>query len=88
MPPGRPPVSAYVDADGRLAHLRLRITDARTGGQAWQDLWLSGVVEAGGVRWPREIRITLDGAPYFDLTISRLRVASQLVEPYLAGPPR
>ena len=86
--PGRPPVSAYVDADGRLAHLRLRITDARTGGQAWQDLWLAGVVEAGGVRWPREIRITMDGAPYFDLTISRLRVESRLVEPYLAGPSR
>lgn len=84
--PGRPPVSAYVDENGRLAHLRLRITDARTGGQAWQDLWLSGVVEAGGVRWPREIRITMDGAPYFDLTIGSLRVEPQLVEPYLAGP--
>jgi hypothetical protein len=85
--PGRPPVSAYMDADGRLAHLRLRITDPRTGGQAWQDLWLTGAVEAGGVRWPREIRITMDGEPYFDLALDRLRVESRLVEPYLAGPP-
>ena len=53
-----------------------------------QDLWLSGTIEAHGVRWPREIRITMNGAPYFDLTITRLQVDSQLVEPYLAGPPQ
>jgi hypothetical protein len=85
--PGRPAVSVWVDDTGRLSHLRLRITDARTGGQAWQDLWLSGTVEAAGVRWSREIRITMDGAPYFDLTIGALRVAARLDEPYLAGPP-
>ena len=85
--PGRPEVFAYVDAAGRLAHLRLQIADPRTGGRAWQDLWLSGVIESDGVRWPRAIRITMDGAPYFDLTIGRLRVESRLVEPYLAGPP-
>jgi hypothetical protein len=46
----------------------------------------SGVIEADGVRGPREIRITMDGEPYFDLAISRLRLESRLVEPYLAGP--
>jgi hypothetical protein len=84
--PNRPAVRAFVDSAGRLAHLRLRITDATTGGQVWQDLWLSGVIESGGVRWPREIRITMDGAPYFDLVLRRLEVDTLLVEPWLAGP--
>jgi hypothetical protein len=85
--PGRPAVFAHVDSTGRLAHLRLRIADAESGRATWQDLWLAGTVEAGGVRWPREIRITMDGAPYFDLVIERLRVEPQLVERHLAGPP-
>lgn len=33
-------------------------------------------------------RIPMDGAPWFDLVITRLEVASLLVEPLLAGPPR
>ncbi len=51
-----------------------------------QDLWLSGVLEAGGVRWPRQIRFTMDGREYFNLTLTHLTVEPQLVEPYLAGP--
>lgn len=84
--PGRPAVALYVDNSGRLTHLRLRITDARSGGQAWQDLWLAGEVESNGVRWPAQLRITMNGAPYFDLAIEHFRAEPRLVEPYLAGP--
>jgi hypothetical protein len=84
--PGRPDVELYVDELGRLAHLRLRVTDAMSGQPALEDAWLSGAVEAGGVRWPRSVRITLDGKPYFDMEIRTLRTLARLDDPLLAGP--
>jgi hypothetical protein len=83
---GRPEVDVYVDSTGRLAHLRMRVTDAMSGNPAVEDVWLRGVVEADGVRWPRSVRLTLDGAPYFELEIRTLRVMPRLDEPFLAGP--
>src|ERR671914_196100 len=49
---GRPDVDVYVDGTGRLAHLRARVTDAMSGKPAIEDVWLAGVIEADGVRWP------------------------------------
>jgi hypothetical protein len=83
---GRPDVDIYVDSTGRLAHLRTRVTDAMSGNPAVEDVWLAGVVEADGVRWPRSVRLTLDGAPYFELQIRTLRVMPRLEEAWLAGP--
>lgn len=51
-----------------------------------EDVSLAGVVEVDGVRWPRSVRLTLDGAPYFELEIRTLRVMPRLVEPLLVGP--
>jgi hypothetical protein len=82
---GRPDVDLYVDSTGRLAHLRTRVTDAMSGNPAAEDVWLAGVVEADGVRWPRSIRLTLNGAPYFELEIRTLRVMAALDEALLAG---
>jgi hypothetical protein len=84
---GRPDVDLYVDGTGRLAHLRTRVTDAMSGNPAVEDVWLGGVVEADGVRWPRSVRLTLDGKPYFELEIRTLRVLPRLQESLLAGPP-
>jgi hypothetical protein len=83
---GRSDVDLYVDSTGRLAHLRTRVTDAMSGNPAVEDVWLAGVVEADGVRWPRSVRLTLDGAPYFELEIRTLRVMARLDEAGLAGP--
>ncbi|MFN2567332.1 MAG: hypothetical protein ABR499_20235 [Gemmatimonadaceae bacterium] len=83
---GRPDVDVFVDNTGRLAHLRTRVTDAMTGNPAVEDVWLAGVVEADGVRWPRSVRITLDGKPYFEMEIRTLRVMARLEDPLLAGP--
>lgn len=83
---GRPDVTLYVDARGRLAHLRTRIVDAASGKPVEQDVWLAGAIEADGVRWPRELRLTLGGAPYFDLTLRSLRVLPRLQDSLLAGP--
>jgi hypothetical protein len=83
---GRPDVDIYVDSTGRLAHLRTRVPDAMSGNPAVEDVWLAGTVEADGVRWPRSIRLTLDGAPYFELEIRTLRVTARLEDALLAGP--
>jgi hypothetical protein len=85
--PGWPPVEVYVDAGGRLAHLRTQVRDPSGGAPVRQDVWLSGVMEAGGVRWFREMRLTMNGAPYFDLTLLSLRVLPRVDDPRLSGPP-
>jgi hypothetical protein len=82
----RPDVAMYVDSTGRVAHLRLRIVDTQTHATAVQDLWLGGDIAAHGIHWPREIHITMDGAPYFELRISDFDTEAQLVDPFLAGP--
>lgn len=84
--PGRPAVELYVDAAGRLAHLRTRVADPGGGAAKTQDLWLGGALEADGVRWPATLRITMDGAPYFDLALRDLRVRPRLDDPRLRGP--
>ena len=83
---GRPPVSLWMDADGRLAHLRLQVQDPAGGAPVRQDVWLRGTLDAGGVRWPQELRLTMNGAPYFALSMRALRVAPRIDDPRLVGP--
>ncbi|MFL5495241.1 MAG: hypothetical protein ACJ8DC_12730, partial [Gemmatimonadales bacterium] len=84
--PGRPPATLYVDEEGRLAHVRIQVPGAETGELEWQDAWLTGVVQASGIRWPRELHLTVDGRPYFDLTVNALRVRDRLVDTLVNGP--
>jgi hypothetical protein len=84
--PGRPPATLYVDDEGRLAHVRLQVPGAETGEPEWQDAWLTGVVEVSEIHWPRELRLTRNGEPYFDLSIKALRVGDRLVDTLLNGP--
>jgi hypothetical protein len=83
---GRPQVDLYFDGTGRLARIRAQVTNPMHGHTVTEDVWLAGVVEADGVRWPRSIRLTLDGKPYFELQIRTLRVLPRLDDPLLAGP--
>jgi hypothetical protein len=81
-----PDVELYVDDTGRLVHLRARVTDALSGEPATQDFWLAGTIEADGVRWPRSLRLTQNGVPYFELEIKSLRVLPRVEDAVLAGP--
>ncbi len=83
--PGRPPAELYVDATGRLAHVRLSVSDAAGGEPAIEDAWLMGTVEDGGVRWPRELRLDLRGERYFALTVLEFHVVPALRDPRLSG---
>ena len=84
---GRPAVDLHVDATGRLAHLRTNIPDPAGGAPVRQDIWLSGTIDAAGVRWPRDLRIYLGGQPFFALTLRTLRVHDRVDDPRLKGPP-
>jgi hypothetical protein len=84
--PGRPSAMLYVDPSGRLSHVRMRVPSARTGEPEWQDAWLAGVIESEGVRWPRNLRLLVDGKPYFELLLQSFKVMPRLNEPLLAGP--
>jgi hypothetical protein len=84
--PDRPTAWLYVDTCGRLSHIRMQVPSAQTGELQWQDAWLEGVIEAGNVRWPRELRLLVDGKPYLDLLLQSFRVTRQLKDPLLRGP--
>lgn len=84
--PGRPAIDLFMDADGRLTHLRTMIDNAEGGAPVRQDVWLRGTLEAQGVRWPARITILQDGAPFFDLTLSNLRVLDRIDDARLRGP--
>ena len=83
---GRPWIELYVDRSGRLAHLRTRIANPAGGEPVTQDTWVSGEIEAGGIRWPRDFRILVNGQPFFALTIRTLRVHDRVEDPRLRGP--
>ena len=84
---GRPYVKAYFDpSDGRPGHLRLRVTDPGSGRQVVEDVWSTGLIEGGGIRWPRDLRLTWDGVPYFAMTLVSFTPRPRLDDPP-AGPP-
>ena len=83
---GRPDVDVYVDGEGRVVRLRTTVAHPATGAPASQELLFAGTLSAGGIRWPRTMRITLDGAPYFDLEMRNLQVLARLDDALLSGP--
>ena len=83
---GRPPMDLHFDRTGRLAHVRTLIANPAGGEPVAQDTWLSGEIESGGIRWPRDFRIFLNGQPFFALTLRTLRVHDRVEDPRLRGP--
>jgi len=74
--PHAPAVDMYFDAHNRLAYLTDHVPDPDGNGEIAQRFDFEGTIEAGGVRWPRTLRISQNGKSYFEL---RLRTFS--VEP-------
>jgi hypothetical protein len=84
--PGRPAVELFIDSTGRLSHVRLTVADPGGGPPVRQDAWLDGELASGGIRWPQRLRLTMNGAPYFDLRMRDLRVSDRINDPLLSGP--
>lgn len=85
--PGHLDVSLYFGADARVARLVTTFATADSSTGAAQEISLTGTIEAWGVRWFRQMSITRDGQPSFDLTLTRFRPLAALDDPWLAGPP-
>jgi hypothetical protein len=89
---GWPTVDVYLDAGSRPRRL---VSEVKIPGPGYvpgsgatkrQVVTLSGDIEAGGIHWPRELKITWDDRPYFDLTITSLGMMEKLEDERLAGP--
>lgn len=76
--PGRLPVTMYFDREGRVRHVVTTFATVDGSAGDAQELWLRGTTEAQGVRWFRELTILRAGKPYFDLTVTTLRVTATL----------
>ena len=84
--PGRPAVDVFVDSTGRLSHIVLMVADPNGGPPVRQDAWLEGELTSAGIRWPQRLRLTMNGAPYFDLRMRDLQVSDRITSPLLSGP--
>jgi hypothetical protein len=83
---GRPAALLYMDDRGRLVHVRMQVPSPQTGDLEWQDAWLAGVIESEGVRWPRNLRLLVNGKPYFELLLQSFKAMPRLTDPLLKGP--
>ena len=73
---GRPVVDMFFDGTGWLDRLRAEWRDPATGATAVEEWTFAGEVAAKGIRWPRRVNVSRDGAPIVDLDIEELRVAT------------
>jgi hypothetical protein len=67
--PKRPDVEAFFDETGRLARLRTYVSHPANNSDIVQEVILEGAISAGGVQWPRTIRIVQDGKPFFEMQL-------------------
>jgi predicted small secreted protein len=72
--PNAAPADLYFDANAALVRLEDTVPAAEGAGRVLQRFDFEGVTAANGIRWPRTIRITQDGKPYFELRIATLVV--------------
>ena len=64
-----------VDAAGKLVGAMMTVRDPAGGADIAQTVALSGEVESNGVKWPKRITVTQNGAPVYDLEIATFEAA-------------
>lgn len=67
---GGAPASLTFDAAGKLIGAQLTVRDAAGAADIKEVVKFSGEVVSNGVKWPKTISISQNGAPYFDLEIA------------------
>ena len=56
--------------------MRAERNDTATGVAVVEEITFAGEVGGRGIRWPRRINVTRDGAPVYDLDIDELRAGT------------
>ncbi len=70
------------DANGKLVRASGNVRDPKGGADIAQVATFSGEVESNGVKWPKTISITQNGAPFYDLEIGHFEaLAAKVVRP-------
>ncbi len=73
---GRPDVELTFDGSGSLDRLRVELHDPVSDRKVVEKITFTGLLEAGGVRWPRRMSITRDSAAFFDLELTEFAIGS------------
>ena len=73
---GRPAVDLFFDRTGWLDRLRAEWRDPAAGTATVEEWTFAGEVGAKGVRWPRRVNVSRDGAPVVDLEILELGIGT------------
>ncbi len=81
--PERPDVDLFFDGDARLRRLLVETLDPVTNTRRRQNVKLDGEMTSRGIRWFRNLTITREDGPYFELTILTLDVLPGLADPRL-----
>jgi hypothetical protein len=81
--PERPDVDLYFDGENRLRRLSFETLDPVTNTRRRQNVRLEGEVVSRGVHWFKQLAMTWENEPYFEMTISTLSVSPGLVDPRL-----
>ncbi len=71
--PSAPEADMYLNADGRLAYLTDNVPAPEGEGTLAQRFDFDGSIESHGVRWPRIVRISQNGKPYFELRLEQFQ---------------
>ncbi|HOY76391.1 MAG TPA: hypothetical protein PLN33_01215 [Hyphomonadaceae bacterium] len=77
---GGVPAELGFDATGKLVSASMSVRDAKGGADVAQTVTFSGEVVSNGVKWPKQISIQQNGAPYFDLELTTFE-ANATVKP-------
>lgn len=68
--PSAPATTLVFDESARLIEARNTVTNPEAGGAAINQVFrFEGVIEGDGVRWPRRMTISQDGALFFELAL-------------------
>jgi hypothetical protein len=73
----RPDVEALFDESGRLARLRTHVSHPADNSDILQEVTFEGSISAAGVRWPRTLRISQDGKPFFEMQLTEFSLATR-----------
>ena len=75
-------VELEFDATGKLVRAGGSVRDPKGGADIAQIATFSGEVESNGVKWPKTISITQNGAPFYDLEITHFEaLPAKVVRP-------